>query len=106
MTKVGIPLSLNLLLYGDTSLPYEINKSIFLSVQEYFKTQNDSKHCFFVHTSVFHLHGLRRAVRNGETSEIFKMKIRLRRESNQRPLTFQSDVLDHRSKLRNHYYWL
>ena len=35
VTKVGIPLSLNLLLFGDISLPYETNKSIFLSVQEY-----------------------------------------------------------------------
>ena len=37
MTKVDIPLSLNLLLFGDSSLPYETNKSIFLSVQEYIK---------------------------------------------------------------------
>ena len=37
VTKVGIPLSLNLLLFGDISLPYETNKSIFLSVQEYIK---------------------------------------------------------------------
>ena len=35
--KIGIPLSLNLLLYGDSNLSYETNRTIFLNVQEYIK---------------------------------------------------------------------